>query len=458
MSLPDSPDTIAAISTPLGQGGIGIVRLSGPEAGAIAQRLFRPRRAYDQIPPHRLILGHILDHQGRVVDEVLLAFMPAPRSYTTENVVEINCHGGYAALRRVLELAISQGARLARPGEFTLRAFLGGRLDLAQAEAVLEVIQARTGAALRLAAGHLAGGLGRELGRVRETLLDLLARLDASLDFPEESEELDPAALAARLASPLHTLETLAATYQEGRLLREGLRVVIAGRPNVGKSSLLNRLLQADRAIVTDIPGTTRDVIEESITLAGVAVRLSDTAGLRESGDPAEALGVARTHQVMGQADLVLYLVDGSAPLDPEDVLNLQQLPAHRGLAVINKIDLPRVLQEAKLQEAAGLPVVQISALTGSGLADLQQTMVDQAMGGGLSHNGEIITQTRHHQHIRQALACLNAARHRLEPPAAWELAALEIRDALRELGEITGEEVGDAVLERIFAQFCIGK
>ncbi|HZE21987.1 MAG TPA: tRNA uridine-5-carboxymethylaminomethyl(34) synthesis GTPase MnmE, partial [Desulfobaccales bacterium] len=326
MTSPEAADTIAAISTPLGEAGIGIVRLSGPEAEAIARRLFRPQRPRPSWQSHRLYLGHIVGPQEEIIDEVLLSLMRAPHTYTREDVVEINCHSGYGVLRRILDLALAQGARLARPGEFTLRAFLAGRLDLTQAEAVLEIIQARSATHLQVAAEHLQGGLGRRLRQVRHDLLDLLARVEAALDFPEEAGELSPAAIRDGLAIQSDSLAALADTYEAGRLLREGLLVVIAGRPNVGKSSLLNRLLDMERAIVTEIPGTTRDLVEESITLGGVVVRFSDTAGLGPARDRVEELGIERARKRLRQADLVLYLVDASLPLGPEDKESLEAL------------------------------------------------------------------------------------------------------------------------------------
>jgi tRNA modification GTPase len=464
MTQPDPADTIAAISTPLGEAGLGIVRLSGPRAAAIARKIFRPRRPHVSWRSHRLYLGQIIDPQGEILDEVLLTWMQAPHTYTREDVVEINCHSGYAVLARLLSLVLDQGARLAQPGEFTLRAFLSGRIDLTQAEAVLEVIRARTDASLQVAAGHLQGSLGRSLMQIREALLDLLARVEAALDFPEEAEELAPETLEEGLAAQTGALQRLAATYREGRLLREGLLTVIAGRPNAGKSSLLNRLLDQDRAIVTEIPGTTRDLIEEVITLGGIMVRLSDTAGLRPARDRLEELGIQRTRARLAQADLVLYLLDGSAPLSPEDREALEELAGRRALAVINKVDLPLVLNEADLQGATSLPVVHISALTGQGIEALQQAMVDLALGGGLKLTGEMVTQARHQQLLENCLAYLAVARGLLAPEAkggqapAWELVALELREAIRELGEITGQEVGDAVLERIFSEFCLGK
>lgn len=459
MTWPGAGDTIAAISTPLGEAGIGIVRLSGPEAEPIARRLFRPSHPRARWQSHRLYLGHLLDAQGRILDEVLLTLMRAPQSYTREDVVEIHCHSGYAVLRAILGAALALGARLARPGEFTLRAFLAGRLDLSQAEAVLEVIQARTEASLRVAASHLTGGLGRRLGGLRAALVAILARVEAALDFPEEAAELSPEDILEELVAPQQELEDLLGTYRQGRLLREGLDVVLAGRPNVGKSSLLNRLLDADRAIVTDIPGTTRDVIEESIMLEGVALRLSDTAGLREARDRVEELGVARSQERLAQADLVLYLVDGSDALQAEDVQVLEDLAARPALLVVNKSDLPRKLDIEELRRASPYPLVEISALTGEGLDELKQLLVDLALGGGLRTAGELVTQARHFELLIRAGEALDRARELLAqalPP--WELVALEVKEALIALGEITGEVVGDAVLDHIFSQFCIGK
>jgi len=297
--------------------------------------------------------------------------------------------------------------------------------------------------------------------QIREALLDLLARVEAALDFPEEAEELSPEALEEGLAAQTGALKRLDATYREGRLLREGLLTVIAGRPNAGKSSLLNRLLDLDRAIVTEIPGTTRDLIEEVITLGGIMVRLSDTAGLRPARDRLEELGIQRTRERLAQADLVLYLLDGSAPLSREDREALEELAGRRALAVINKVDLPLALQETDLLGATSLPLVQISALTGQGIEALKQAMVDLALGGGLKLTGEMVTQARHHQHLDNCLTYLAQARGLLvgyhEAPA-WELVALELQGAIREVGEITGQEVGDEVLERIFSEFCLGK
>jgi tRNA modification GTPase len=457
----DTADTIAAISTPMGEAGIGIVRLSGPLACAIARRLFRPRHPRSQWQSHRLYLGHIFDPEGEIIDQVLVSFMRGPQTYTREDVVEINCHSGYGVLRRILDLALFHGARLARPGEFTLRAFLSGRIDLTQAEAVLEIISARTETHVQVASEHLHGRLGRRLRQVRQDLLDILARVEAALDFPEEAGELPSVAVQAGLEQQIQSLQSLADTYEAGRLLREGLLVVIAGRPNVGKSSLLNRLLDMERAIVTEIPGTTRDLVEECINLEGVVVRLSDTAGLRPAQDRVEELGLERTRERLRQADLVLYLVDYSASLASEDEAALAELSGRRGLVVINKIDLAPGLSEARLSRFTSWPLIKISARTGEGITALKEEIVAQALSGGLKIQGQVITQARHHQHLGQCLAYLGQAKELLaidEQEPSWELVALEVGAAIRELGEITGEEVAEAILDRIFGQFCLGK
>jgi tRNA modification GTPase len=294
---------------------------------------------------------------------------------------------------------------------------------------------------------------------VREELLDILAQVEAALDFPEEAQELAPDAIKQALAGPLHLLRELCDTYREGRLLKEGLVAVIAGRPNVGKSSLLNRLLAADRAIVTEIPGTTRDVIEETLNIQGIPVRLTDTAGLREAaGDRVEELGMARTRERLEAADIILYMVDGNQPLHDEDRRTLQELAGRPGLAVINKIDLPQRLPEQELARSTGFTHVKISALTGRGLEDLRQAIVELALAGGGRHEGEIVTQARHHRRLTAGLEHLVTARDLLGPEPPWELMAEELRAAIHELGEITGKEVGEDILDRIFAQFCIGK
>lgn len=453
-------DTIAAIATPLGEAGIGIIRLSGPEALSIAQRLFRPHRPLPPgpWPSHRLLLGRIISPvDGRPVDEVLLSFMRRPASYTREDVVEINCHSGSAVLRRILELVLEAGARLAQPGEFTLRAFLAGRIDLTQAEAVLEVIQARSEAGLKIAAEHLTGGLKQELSQWRAEILDLLARVEADLDFGEDLPPLDPATLEQPLAQLVSALAALIRSHEQGRLLSEGLQVVLAGRPNVGKSSLLNRLLRRERAIVTDIPGTTRDILREPLILGGLPVVLHDTAGLRSPQDQVEELGIQRTKEQMAQADLILYLLDSSQPLHPDDI-DFLSTPGPPLLVVLNKADLPRVLTPEEIQGRWPQPVVVISALTGVGLAELQAAIADYALRGNSPSTGQVIIQVRHRRHLEQSQRHLSQARELVAAGQPLELIALELQSAAQELGAILGLELGEEVLDRIFSRFCLGK
>lgn len=453
-------DTIAAIATPPGQAGIGIIRLSGPQALAIAARIFRPHTPRSlPYPSHRLILGQIISPEDNcVVDEVLLSAMPGPHSYTREDVVEINCHSGYAVLQLILHLTLQQGARLANPGEFTLRAFLSGRLDLTQAEAVLELIEAKSEAGLKVAAAHLAGGLGQTMARWRESLLDLLARVEAELDFGEEIPELTDVDLIPPLESLKGEIAGLCQSSVQGRLLREGLQVVLAGRPNVGKSSLLNQLLQTDRALVTDIPGTTRDVIAETIVIQGLPVCLLDTAGLRQAQNKVEELGIERTEQHLAQADLVLYLVDASQPRHPEDTTRLVALAGQPALLVLNKSDLPPGLTEADIAAHWPHPVIRISALTGEGLPALKEAIFQAAMGNTRPSSPQVVTQARHAQHLETCRDCLTRALELIRAGQPPELLALELQAGVQELGAILGLEIGEDVLDRIFSRFCLGK
>jgi tRNA modification GTPase len=454
-------DTIAAIATPPGQAGIGIIRLSGPQALDIAARIFRPQQTTHTLlyPSHRLILGQIIaPEDNRVVDEVLLSAMHGPHSYTREDVVEINCHSGYAVLRQILHLTLQQGARLANPGEFTLRAFLSGRLDLTQAEAVLDIIEAKSDAGLKVAAAHLAGGLGQLIARCRESLLDLLAQVEADLDFGEEIPGLLVADLVPSLESLEKEMACLSQSYVQGRLLREGLQVVLAGRPNVGKSSLLNQLLQTDRALVTDIPGTTRDVIAEDTIIQGLPVCLLDTAGLRQAQNKVEELGIQRTEHHLGHADLVLYLVDASQPWHPEDTGRLAALAAQPAILVLNKSDLPLVLTAADMPDHWPHPVIKISALTGAGLPELKEAIFQAAMGNARPLASLMVTQERQAQHLERCRESLNHALELIRSGQPPELLALELQAGVQELGAILGLEIGEDVLDRIFSRFCLGK
>jgi tRNA modification GTPase len=451
-------DTIAAISTPLGEGGIGIVRLSGPDARTILSRLFRPglQSPTSNLHPRRLTYGQIVDPaDGSVVDEVLAVYMPAPRTYTREDVVEIQAHGGPVPLRRILELVLRQGARLAEPGEFTVRAFLHGRLDLAQAEAVLDIVRARTEAGLRAAVGQLEGRLSGEVRRVRQALLDVLAYLEASIDFTED--EIPPQDLTPVLRETAAQLEALLARADEGIILRQGVRTAIVGRPNVGKSSLLNALLRSERAIVTPIPGTTRDTVEESVNLGGVAFVLVDTAGIAETQDVVERLGVERSRQTLAHADLALLVVDGSQPLTDVDREIAALIGDRPAILVVNKCDLPPVqMGDALLPHA---PRVEVSALTGQGLAELEAKMTESVLAGRVvSSDAPLVTNPRHKAALARALEAVRAAGQAHAEGLPADLVSVHVTTAVHALGEITGETISEELLETIFANFCVGK
>jgi tRNA modification GTPase len=457
----NSEDTIAAIATPLGIGGVGIVRLSGDKAVSIVDPIFRPA-AGDSLASaesHRMLYGWIATEDGPI-DEVLVVAMRAPRSYTREDVVEIHCHGGPLVLQTVLELVCRAGARLAEPGEFTLRAFFNGRIDLTQVEAVADIVRARSQAGLRVTANQLRGRLYEAIQGLKEELSHVAALLAAGIDFPEEDvvfahrEEI-----AARLDKGRTQLRELLRTAERGRILREGLAVAIAGRPNVGKSSLLNALLRENRAIVTEVPGTTRDTVEEAAEVGGVVLRLTDTAGIRTTADRVEKEGIARSRRALDEADLVLLLLDGSEPLTGEDTALLDEADPEATLVIVNKRDLMAAPRPAWAERLAGFEYTALSALTREGLDDLEAHVRRRVFRGEVpvSEHG-MITNLRQKQAAQQALEALEAAREGLEGNIGDELLAVDLQRALDALGAIVGETTADDLLNRIFAEFCIGK
>ncbi|HOU23541.1 MAG TPA: tRNA uridine-5-carboxymethylaminomethyl(34) synthesis GTPase MnmE [Anaerolineae bacterium] len=462
-------DTIAAIATPIGEGGIGIVRLSGPQSASILRRVFSPGREARagrdaRLESRRLTYGHVVvPENGETVDEVLAVFMAAPRTYTREDVAEIHCHGGVVPLRRTLELVLRSGARLARPGEFTLRAFLNGRTDLAQAEAVLDVVRARTEASARIAVGQLEGRMSEPIRQARSALLHCLASLEATLDFPDEDVNASSQGATGSLNLPdaLHQtaqlLGDLLSQADQGLVYRQGVRAVIVGRPNVGKSSLLNALLRYDRAIVTPLPGTTRDTVEETLDLSGVPFCLVDTAGIAESHNPLDQLGIERSRSALINADLVLFVVDGSEPLTAEDRALDEELRNRSVLVVVNKADLLQLADCANIVPDA--VHVSVSALTGSGLTDLEQAMTDAVLAGQvLVSDRAVVSNPRHKEALSRALARLSAAIEGLSSGVPVDLLASDLRQAAGALGEITGESVDEDLLSTIFGDFCIGK
>ncbi|NQT73678.1 MAG: tRNA uridine-5-carboxymethylaminomethyl(34) synthesis GTPase MnmE [Chloroflexi bacterium] len=442
-------DTIAAISTPIGEGGIGIVRMSGPDARSIAQNLFDKT-----LSNHRIIYGHILDPESaEIIDEVLVSFMASPHTYTREDIVEINCHGGIVPLQQILALVLKGGARLAEPGEFTLRAFLNGRIDLSQAESVLDIIQSKTHASLRLAVEGLEGRLSGQIRSLRSELLSVLAYLTARIDFPEDEVEEQNAIGPVQDARA--KLTNLIDTADAGMIYRHGIRTAIVGRPNVGKSSLLNRLLRESRAIVTPIPGTTRDTLEEIVNLKGVPFVLVDTAGIVKSADPVETLGIERSCKAIEHAELILLVLDTSQPLNEEDTEIIYLLECKTVLVAANKSDLTTIASLGDLT----WPIIRTSTLTGDGINEFESKMVDIALGGKVtSSDAFFVTNIRHKEALQRAANHLAEVQASLEADMPDDFATIDLTAALNALGEITGETVTEDLLETIFSQFCIGK
>ena len=451
-------DTIAAISTPVGEGGIGIVRISGPASLPIARSIFRAK-SNGGLKSHRFSYGDVVEPAtGNLVDEAMVVFMKCPNSYTREDVVEIQCHGGTLVVSRILSLAIAQGARLAEPGEFTKRAFLNGRIDLVQAEAVMDVIASRTDASLALAQHQREGLLSRRISVVKEGVLYALAYVEALIDFPEDDVDVAVETdVLGRVAPALAELDLLIEGFDEGRVLRDGVSVVIAGKPNVGKSSLLNTLLKEKRAIVTSVPGTTRDLIEEVVNINGLPVKLLDTAGIRESEDQVEQEGVRLSLDRIPKADLVLFVIDGSTPFIAEDAAILRAIGPKSCIVVRNKSDLPL---QAALPAGCSAPVVPISTLTGAGVPELRDAITNAFMHGAAIDSREFVavSKARHRDALLKAQLSLQSFVGNLEAGVAMELLPVDLREALDAVGEVTGETTADDVLDRIFSSFCIGK
>jgi tRNA modification GTPase len=452
-------DTIAAISTPVGEGGIGIVRISGGAAEEIARRLFLKKQS-GGMQSHRFYYGEIVDPEsGDVLDEAMIVLMRAPRSYTREDVLEIQCHGGYLLVRKVLDLVLRLGARTAEPGEFTKRAFLNGRIDLLQAEAVIEVIRGKTEAALTLAQHQREGLLSKKIVVAKEGILNSLAIIEAYIDFPEDDIILpDCRQIEVSVRQSLSIIEELLDSYHEGKVLREGVSVLIAGKPNVGKSSLLNTLLQEKRAIVTSVPGTTRDIIEEVINIRGLPVKLLDTAGIRDTEDEIEQEGMRITLEKIPLADLILFVVDASRPFNNEDKLIMQAVSDRPYIVVGNKSDLPSVAEFPDSMNK--MKTVMISARNGDGIEDLREAIFSRFIRERILDGREFtaLSQARHRDALEKAKQQLVSFLQSFPGEPGLEFVALDLREALRSLGEVTGETTPDDILELIFSRFCIGK
>lgn len=445
-------DTIVAISTPPGRGGLGVVRMSGERSRTVAESILRFRKS-PSWAPWRCAMAELLDEEGRPIDQVVVTYFAAPHSYTAEDVVEISCHGSPVVLRHCVARACAAGARPAEPGEFTLRAFLNGRIDLPQAEAVRELIEATTLYQARVAAQQAGGSVSRRLAPIKERLLELISLLEAGIDFAED--DIDVASteeITGRIDAILPDLRRLISSFRYGRLVHDGLSLAIVGRPNVGKSSLFNRLLEQDRAIVTDIPGTTRDLVSETAVVEGIPVKFIDTAGIRTGSEAVESLGIERSYQAMASADLTLVVTDLSRPFTEEDAALIERArESGRTLIAGNKCDLPR---QAEVPEA--LPV---SALTGEGLDALRSRIIECVSGGAeFAQEEGFITSLRHEQLLRESAEALEKARQAAQAGIPHEMLLLDLYAALQPLDAITGATTADDILNRIFATFCIGK
>lgn len=455
-------DTICAVATALGEGGIAIIRISGDKVLDIIAKVFKSVKNDDikNMKTYTMKYGHIYDIDTKeLIDEVIISFMKGPKSFTAEDVVEINCHGGVVSTNKVLETIIKAGARLAEPGEFTKRAFLNGRIDLSQAEAVIDIIRAKTDLAMKSALMQSTGHLSKQINKLREYMLNVLALVEFAVDFTEDDEEIDPSIplkVRESLEMGIDEMKVLLRGADEGKLIREGLSLAIVGKPNVGKSSLLNALLREKRAIVTDIAGTTRDIIEEYINLDGIPVKIIDTAGIRETEDVVERIGVERSKEKLQEADLVLLVLDYSRELEAEDKEIIESIGNKKSIAVLNKIDLEAKLNSDIIDEFKN--IIKISAKEEIGLSDLKSMIKNLFFSGEINTESLIISNSRHKQALYRALEDAENALIRVKNNEYLDLISIYVTSALRALGEITGNELEEDLVNKIFSDFCVGK
>ncbi|HAZ39654.1 tRNA uridine-5-carboxymethylaminomethyl(34) synthesis GTPase MnmE [Exiguobacterium acetylicum] len=456
-------DTIAAISTPMGEGAIAIVRLSGPDAVAVADRVYKGTNRLTEVPTHTIHYGKLVDHEAdRVVDEVMVSVMRAPKTFTREDVIELNCHGGVVAVNRVLELILAQPeVRLAEPGEFTKRAFLNGRIDLSQAEAVMDLIRAKTDRAMHVAVSQIEGRLSKLVQDLRQQLLQTIAAIEVNIDYPEyDAEEMTQQIVERDAGAVRAILAELLTTARQGKILREGLSTAIIGRPNVGKSSLLNTLVQEAKAIVTDIAGTTRDTIEEYVNVRGVPLKLIDTAGIRETEDIVERMGVEKSRQALKTADLILLVLNGNDVLTDEDVLLFEAIKGMNAIIIVNKSDLAQQIDLVRVTELAdGRPIVTTSLLEEAGVNDLEAAIASLFFEQGVeSQDMTYVSNARHIQLIKRASQMIEDALGAAEAAMPIDMVQIDLRRAWDTLGEINGDTAQDSLLDQLFSQFCLGK
>ena len=455
-------DTICGIATPLGEGGISIIRVSGSDSLKIINKIFKGKNACDilDMKSYTMRYGHICDINSKFeIDEVIISYMKGPRSFTAEDVVEVNCHGGVVSTGRVLEEIIKAGARIAEPGEFTKRAFLNGRIDLSQAEAVMDIIRAKTDLSMKSAVMQSSGALSKEIGKLREYMLNTLALIEYSVDFTEDDEEPDetiPIKVGEQLTVAIKDMNKLLEGANEGRIIRDGLKLAIIGKPNVGKSSLLNCLLKEKRAIVTDIPGTTRDIIEEFISLDGIPVKITDTAGIRETEDEVEKIGVERSREKIDEADLIVLMLDSSHPLEIEDREIIDKVKNKKYVVLMNKNDLEKKISDKDIKDLKN--VIYISAKTGFGIDELKEKVKELFFNGEVDSESMIISNNRHKQALYRALENCQEALDRVKSNEYLDLISIYVTSSLKALGEITGSELEEDLINKIFSEFCVGK
>lgn len=455
-------DTIAAIATAMGEGGISIIRVSGSRAVESVNSIFRGvnNKRLSDIKPYAMMYGHIIDKDtNEILDEVIVSFMKGPKSFTAEDTIEINCHGGVVATKKILENVIKCGVRIAEPGEFTKRAFLNGRIDLSQAEAVIDIIRAKTELSMKSAVLQSEGRLSKEIGSLRHKLLGVIAHIEATVDYPEDDlEEVTSEKMDVEIDNILEEINHLIVTAEEGKILREGLSTVIVGKPNVGKSSLLNALTMENRAIVTDIPGTTRDVIEEFISIDGVPIRIIDTAGIRETEDVVEKIGVERSKEKIEEADLVILMLDSSKVLDEEDLEIIHYIKDKKYIVLFNKVDLKSEININQIKDINSEYIIPISIVKGEGLDNVKRVIKELFFRGDIKAQDILITNSRHKEVLYRAQESLLSAKNALKNTFAIDLASIDIRNAWSSLGEINGDTLEEDLIDKIFSEFCLGK
>jgi|SRR5690625_1435165 len=456
-------DTITAISTPVGEGAISIVRLSGPDAINITAKIFRGVNNLHNVKSHTMNYGNIIDpNTNDIAEEVLVSVMRAPKTYTKEDIVEINCHGGMVAVNRVLEIVLSEGARLAEPGEFTKRAFLNGRIDLSQAEAVMDLIRAKTDEAMSVALKQMDGRLSKHIKKLRQELLEAIAHVEVNIDYPEydDVEEMSHDMMQTKTKEVHADIERLLSIARQGKILREGVKTGIIGRPNVGKSSLMNALVQENKAIVTEVPGTTRDIIEEYVNVRGVPLQLIDTAGIRETEDVVERIGVERSQQVLTEADLILFVLNNNEPLTDDDLQLFEAIKELQFIVIINKSDLKQRLNMDQVKQLAqNQPIVNMSLVNDEGIEQLEEQIAQTFFTSDLdASDAAYISNIRHIQLLKRAKKSLEDAMDSLKAGMPLDIVQIDVTQAWEFLGEIVGDTASEALIDQLFSQFCLGK